>query len=490
MDLNRKTILIIRPDAIGDVVLMIPMIRELKRVYPSSKIYTLQSEYTADLLSNHPDIETVLIDQSHLPEYRGIRGYLKYAAFFRSFSFDCVIQPYFELYYAALMVLAGIPCRVGDGNKLFLRWLLTHPVSLNFRQLMLHECEQNIHLLSHFGTDFYYHQSISLFYDECHKIQLSDSWPAFSSGHHSYIVIHPTTGGGNKPWAAHSYSELIQYFLAHSDYFIVITGFGSRDASVVNDIIQPIGSHDRVISLVNKTYLNQLKVLLDYASLVIGTDTGPTHMAAAFGTPVLCISTTFFVKPLRWGPWMTPNSVVNHHLGASSVASKKLETHYDSPLGAHHVFDSAIHLIKHADAIDEGDRNQWLKASISLAFFAGDRDTLTDPGWANMIRLALQQGFRCIIWLSSKKDTDYIPPDLFMCDIEVCSPYFVFKARDLVINYDVGCIHLPVQSHKVLWRLISVLAGLTAYVPPLLLYGYHNSEDLVHFYSMKFSNKT
>ena len=142
-----KKILIVRPDALGDVILMIPMLNTIKLNYPDSKIYTLQQKYTHSLLSNHDAVYKVLDDPIRIGKIKSLKDFFSFVKYIRSFDFDIVIFPYLELPYVLLAVLAGIKCRIGDGNKLGLRIFLTHSVKLNFRNMFLHEVEQNINLL-------------------------------------------------------------------------------------------------------------------------------------------------------------------------------------------------------------------------------------------------------------------------------------------------------------------------------------------------------
>ncbi|NBV43037.1 lipopolysaccharide heptosyltransferase family protein, partial [bacterium] len=140
-------ILVVRPDAIGDVVLMIPLINSIKAAYPDAEIYTLQQPYTIPILEKHPAVTAVIPDWRKMGKAGWISGFRAYVRYIKSFGFEMVFLPYLEPYYLMLSMMAGIKIRVGDGNKLLLKLFLTHPVSQSFRNVILHETEQSARLV-------------------------------------------------------------------------------------------------------------------------------------------------------------------------------------------------------------------------------------------------------------------------------------------------------------------------------------------------------
>jgi ADP-heptose:LPS heptosyltransferase len=292
---------------------MIPLINTLKNHYPNSEIHTLQQHYTAPLLAHHPAITSVLIDRKKSGEAEGIHGFWAYAKWLRSHAFDAVIMPYLEPYYARLMWAAGIPIRIGDGQKIFLRPWLTTPISLNYRNIMRHECEQMATLAKGLDPQIPFVSTMDLYlHDEDHA-SAKNLMTTHNIGS-DFVIIHPASGGGNRPWSVAKYAAFITMILDKTDLQIVLTGAGKNEAQKVADIIAAITASDaknRVISTVNQTALRTLMALIAKARVVVGTDTGPTHIAAALQRPVLCISPTKFVKSLRWGPWETRRHIVS-----------------------------------------------------------------------------------------------------------------------------------------------------------------------------------
>ncbi len=311
-------ILLVRPDAIGDVVLMVPLLNTIRQAYPDAEIYTLQQPYTIPLLQDHPSVTAIIPDWRKIRRSRGIKGFLAYSRYLRSFGFDMAFFPYLEPYYVFLAIAAGISTRVGDRNKIFLRPFLTHSVPLNFRNLVLHESQQSAHLV--WGVkpeamlDLTMNLSVSDTDRELAMVALTEAGgdPALP-----YIVIHPRSGGGNRPWLPAKYAALIDHLMDRSEYQIVLTGSGPKEIQVISDI-RNFTRHS-FVDISGKTPLRVLMGLISQATVVIGTDTGPTHIAAALGVPVVSVSPTKFVKALRWGPWRTPNRVVSESQACALV---------------------------------------------------------------------------------------------------------------------------------------------------------------------------
>ncbi len=350
-------ILLVRPDAIGDVVLMIPLINSIKATFPDSQIVTLQQGYTKALLDNHPNVSEVIVDWKKSGKIKSIRDFFTYAAYLKSFHFDAVIFSYIDMFYAALAIAAGIPIRVGDKNRLLQRLLLTHPIKQNFRNLMKHETEQNIDLLYGLTDTVAVDHTMNLFYEK-----------ETDRKKNSYILIHPTTGGGNRAWLSEKYSQLIDRIHDQTDLDVIVSGSGQKDIAIAEKIAQ--GCKRKPINLAGKTTLDELKALVASAKVVIGTDTGPTHIAAAFQIPVLSISPTKFVKSLRWGPWQTVNKIVGNPKQCNWICNPYQCVKLDclEAIDVKSAFDELMILMEKPPRV-ENNKREWFRASINIGIY-------------------------------------------------------------------------------------------------------------------------
>lgn len=451
-----KRILIIRPDVIGDVVLTTPLLGALKSRYPESELYLLQQPYTVPLTKGHPYIKDIIIDWKKTGKAKGLMGFFNYANYVRSFHFDMVIHVFLDPYYAYLCWQAGIPIRVGDANKLLLRPLLTHPVSHPIRDLSLHEVEQNLALLKPFlntkDSDF----PIQLTETGLSETETKNLLLKHGIETTPYILIHPTTGKGNRAWHPKRYAELIDMIYQNMPYKVVLTGHGELDQTTQ----QLIQSHTKseYISCVNQTSLPELMTLVKHATAVIGTDTGPTHIAAAYKTPVLGISPTKYVKSLRWGPWETPHRIVGKPELCSQICNPhtcKLTQCLDD-ISTQDVFDSLCLLVEKKES---HLRRNWVEQSVRVLLSENNTQLSTLLTQAHIAHTPIQG-----------------------------SPYGFFKLRTLIITLDCTVVHTSKKLPKWYQMLIRLSCAPYQSVPPIFVHTLpHQTQDIRDFYMVNFS---
>jgi ADP-heptose:LPS heptosyltransferase len=126
--------------------------------------------------------------------------------------------------------------------------------------------------------------------------------PAFSG---SYAVIHPFATAAGKTWEAGGFLAVAQY-LQESGMEPVFIGGGGDDFSPF-----------RAFRCISGAPLSEIKSLIAGASLYVGNDSGPAHMAAALGVPAVVIFTAS--DAAIWGPWRTTSEVVTAPAGVAQV---------------------------------------------------------------------------------------------------------------------------------------------------------------------------
>jgi ADP-heptose:LPS heptosyltransferase len=130
-----KNILIIRPDAIGDCVLITPAIKALKNCFPNATISVLAQELTRDIFATNPDVTEVLTDIKQI----------------KTGKYDLSIHYYNELPYALAAKRAKIKYRLGDPSKFPVGLLYNLKYRQNWRDITKHDVEQNMLLLKPLG---------------------------------------------------------------------------------------------------------------------------------------------------------------------------------------------------------------------------------------------------------------------------------------------------------------------------------------------------
>ncbi len=293
-----KNILIVRTDRIGDVVLTTPAIKALREAYPTAKISILVNPATKDLVEGNVYLNEVLVDDRE-HEHKG-KGFLKLARLLRQKRFDLAIIFHTKRRTNLLCFLAGIPRRVGYKNNKF-GFLLTDPIEDKRHLGEKHEAEYCLDVLKHLGIKA---DSLEILvpiqrkaeewlkeFEQAHQIKAADQ----------IMAVHAGASDPSKRWPETRFVETIDILMKCYPLKVVLIG-----ADNIKEISQKISSSVSlpILDMTGKTTVGQLAVLLKRCSLLISNDSGPVHVAAGVGTPVISIFTRNQpgINPERWRP--------------------------------------------------------------------------------------------------------------------------------------------------------------------------------------------
>lgn len=286
-----RKILLVRPDALGDVILTLPLLMALKEGLPHCEVYYLCSSYTAPLLQAHPEVSGIMVDTWY--KTRKKSDYWSLVAQLKQHRFDVSIHCYNEMDHALMTWLAGIPIRIGDRLKVGPGLFYTHKVSQGFRHFFFHELDLNMQLLTPLKLPIPLRPKYGLeklILPEHDRMGLPKE----------YLIVHPGMGRGNGNiiWPSERFRELISR-LGREGHTVVVTG-GSAEVQRNEKICEGLV---HVINLTNQTGLLDLVQLVQNARAFVSVDTGPMHIAAALKVPVVLLSPTKYIKPTRWAPY-------------------------------------------------------------------------------------------------------------------------------------------------------------------------------------------
>jgi len=290
-----KKILIVRTDRIGDVVLSLPMIPIVKSAMPQSSITFLLRSYTQDLMHGQSDLETILLYDNGGIE----KSFREMLVELRDSRFDAVVVTYPTFRLAMLMFLARIPLRIGTGYRWY-SYLFNERVYEHRKTAEKHEAEYNISLLKPLGVEAGEHPGPKLVltdkdYDEAERtlkeMSIKEDRPI--------AILHPGSGGSARDWPPERFGQLAA-ILAGEGMQVVITKGPSED-----DLARSVFTHsDRTAKVLPKPLpLMSLAALIKKAHVFVSNSTGPLHIAAAVGTPVVAFYPPIRqCSPVRWGP--------------------------------------------------------------------------------------------------------------------------------------------------------------------------------------------
>jgi heptosyltransferase-2 len=274
---------------VGDAVMTIPALRELRRVLPRAHITLATRSWSRGLFSDADFLDDLLIyDRSSLrAPLRQIREWRR-----RRFDLALLFQNAFE---AALIARASrVPLRVGyatDGR----RALLTHPLALPAWRDERHEVFYYLHIIAELERLLYGASEVED-HQPIFNLNVSESRRAAArellNSHGArmgvpVIALCPgSTNSRAKRWPADRYAALADRFIEEAGANVLLIGSAEeRDVSLE---VQERMKH-RPIMLTGLTTLAEAVAVLSIADLLVTNDTGPAHISAALERPTLVI---------------------------------------------------------------------------------------------------------------------------------------------------------------------------------------------------------
>lgn len=297
-----ENVLVVRTDRIGDVVLTLPMVSVLRASFPDSKISMLLRSYTRELVEGFDGLDHVLT----YDESGEQKGFLAILDELRGRRFELVVVSHPTFRIALLMLLAGIPVRVGTGYRWY-SFLFNRRVFEHRRTAERHEAEYNISLLQTIGCGILEVPQAALAVTaEVKETALGEMKRMGISPADRLIVLHPGSGGSAREWSPENFGALAKA-LVKEGFRIVVTGSPSEQA-LVDSVVK--GSAGTAIPCAGRLSLTELAAFLGFARLFVSNSTGPLHIAAAVGTPVIAFYPPIReCSPRRWGP-LTQKKIV------------------------------------------------------------------------------------------------------------------------------------------------------------------------------------
>ncbi len=303
----------VRLDTIGDVLMTSPAIRALKEGHPGRKVTLMTSNRGAEAVALIPEIDDVIIynlpwmkatpDRPNNSYDKAIIDCLKKRKFDAAVIFTVFSQnPWAS---AFLCYLAGIPLRLAQSRENPYQ-LLTHWVKdIETTATARHEVRRQLDMVETIGcTTADERILISVPKDAMRSVRgkllrrgldLSRPW----------LVIHPGASAPSRRYRPDGFAAVASK-LIQGGFQIVFTGDRS-ERRLVKQIQSMVGAP--TYSLAGYLELVDLAALLKLAPMLVSNNTGPVHVAAGVGTPVVDI---YALTNPQHQPWCVPSRVISH----------------------------------------------------------------------------------------------------------------------------------------------------------------------------------
>ena len=277
-----KKILVFSFSFIGDAVLSTAVIQPLRKHFPNSHITFLVGPLAFDLLGNDPQLDAILAYDNR-GEHSGLKGRMQLIKTLRREKFDLVVNLR-DSFIARCIGAEHWSLVRGDRNR--------------------HAVTRYLEVLSSHGvgtTDAHPHLQLT---EAAHATASRFLAKAGLTSERLLIGIHP---GGNweyKLWRAEKYAQLATALRKRQNASILLFA-GPNERKLQSQVA---GMMDTPPILVETDNLREVTALIAACDIYIGNDTGPMHIAAAVGTPVVALFGS--TNHIRSGPYGDEHKVV------------------------------------------------------------------------------------------------------------------------------------------------------------------------------------
>ncbi|MBD3672108.1 MAG: glycosyltransferase family 9 protein [Planctomycetaceae bacterium] len=306
--LKPRRICLIKPSALGDVVQSVPLLPVLKQCYPDAEISWVINKSFANLLQDHPLIDELLIFDRH-GSWRSWGRLLKQL---RSRQFDLVIDLQGLLRTGVMTLATGAKTRVGlETAREGSHFTTNCTIPDSSREIPAHA--RNWRLAEVLGCQEADRKTLL----KVHETETQWARETLSSLSGPVLTISPGAQWVTKRWPVEKYAEVARRAVREHQFGICIVG-GPNEVELCRPLERQIRQqipHVNLVNVAGRTTLKQLTAILQETDLMLCNDSGPMHLAAGVGTPVVGIF--LCTDSIRSGP---PGD--QHRLVSTSVACR------------------------------------------------------------------------------------------------------------------------------------------------------------------------
>lgn len=283
-----KKILVVRYRFIGDTLLTIPFLRNLRAAYPDAQIDMLVAPKSGEVIENCPYVNNfIYFDTTRKHKYENIeenkKTFFSYVKLLKSAKYDKAYVLKRSLSSAFLVFLAGIKERIGfDTEKR--GFLLTKKVKYDKNK---HESECFLDVLKADNIevkDSYMENWIS----EHDSMKIESLFEIHAIENKPKVIVHATATNEGKTWALENFARVVEYLSNEKKVQVLYIGtdfdketYTKMEGLIENELkIKPI-------NLCGELNLKESLALTSKVDLLIGNDSGNLHMASSVNTKVI-----------------------------------------------------------------------------------------------------------------------------------------------------------------------------------------------------------
>src|SRR3972149_1469254 len=331
-------ILIVKLSAIGDVVHILPSLSALRKLYPHAHIAWVIEEAASDLIKGHPYLDRVIVSRRKRwvqelkrGQLSALKEIMEFIRTLRSIRYDLVIDFHGLLKSSVIVFLARAKRKLGYKSMQELSGLFLNekiPEDMN-----KHAVCRYLDFVSHLSrTDFTeYKEALELEYceegraeflipvGEREEKKIAGLLESKGVAVKKFVAVNPVALWVTKLWDDESFARLCDLILHEYNLPVIFTGTEKKEIRRIQAYMKTTA-----INLAGETSRRELACLYRQAAVVVTTDSGPMHIAAAVGAPVAALFGP--TDPIRTGPYGKGHRVIRSNLSCSPCFLKKCPT--------------------------------------------------------------------------------------------------------------------------------------------------------------------
>ncbi len=298
--------LILKPSSLGDVVQAMPVVRLLRRHWPESRIYWWIDSSLAPLLEDDPDLTGVIrferrrwASPAHWPEmWRSVR-WMREQNFDLVLDLQCLARSGLFAWLANGKLLVGLD-EPREGARGFYDLIVPRP------SFHTHAVDWYLGTLKVLQVPVHWNFTwLPQRPDVSEEMKRKWGWDSAR-----WIALQPGARWLNKRWPVERFVALVRRLAAvHPEFRFVILG-GDSDQELGAALAR--ADERRCLDLTGKASLPEMVEWIRSSELMISNDTGPMHVAAALGKPLVAIFGP--TEPRRTGPYGRLEATVQTNL--------------------------------------------------------------------------------------------------------------------------------------------------------------------------------
>ncbi len=289
VDHRPKCILVIRLSAIGDIIMASALIPALREAHPQARLAWLTDDSNASLLRDNPRLDKLIIwPRRRWRQLRQEKRYLELFGEFRALvselrreRFDLVLDIQGLLKSGVWAWLSGGKTRIGLGSREGSQWLMTKTLDTRTETPRIGGEYFKLAKALGFASSRF---DMDITPSPETRLQ-ADALLKNSGINGKFAVLCPFTTRPQKHWFEERWAELARRLMEDCGFKVVMLG-GPSDRAAAERIC---AGSPGLIDMAGRTSLIQCSAIIERASLLVGVDTGLTHLGIAMKTPTLAL---------------------------------------------------------------------------------------------------------------------------------------------------------------------------------------------------------